>query len=211
VTSKLITIDHSVMSVERDADESRRFLEAVLERSLTGPVILFVGTLRAKHNLAAARWLVDVLAPQLDADVTLVLCGPGTESLHVPPGTAAPVACLGFVDDIDAIITATDLCLAPLASGGGVHTKVLHYLSHGKRVLGTPVAFEGIVAAPGVTRAPLAQFASRIRCVLAEPESPEQAAARSQLQRSWLEQHHGHAHIVQQLRDTMAGLAPSGQ
>jgi len=56
------------------------------------------------------------------------------------------------VDEIDSIIDSADLCLAPLATGAGVKTKVLHYLAHGKRIAGTPIAFEGLSGAPGCSR-----------------------------------------------------------
>ena len=41
-------------------------------------------------------------------------------------------------------INASDLCLAPLAVGGGTRIKILNYLACGKPVVSTPVGVEGI-------------------------------------------------------------------
>ena len=117
--------------------------------SARGPVLLFVGNLLGKHNADAARWLLEELAPRLPADCTLVLAGPGTDEVPPPESTSALVCRLGAVSDIDAVIAGADLCLAPLAAGAGVKTKVLHYLAHAKPVVATPVAREGIEDAPG--------------------------------------------------------------
>jgi hypothetical protein len=207
LAGKLVTVDHSAPAQPRTACDGRRLLEARLGRAVQGPVLLFLGTLRAKHNAAAARWLLDVLAPTLHEDVTLVLCGPGSEDLHAHATSVATVAGLGYVSDVDALIAAADVCLAPLASGAGVHTKVLHYLAHGRPVLGTPVAFEGLAGAPGVVIVSLAEFPRGLKTLLDTPEPADQAVERSRLQRSWLEMSHSHSHIVEQWRKTLSSAA----
>src|SRR5207302_9564778 len=139
---KLATVDHAAFTSTRTDGESRRELERLLGRAPDGPLLVFVGRVAAKHNARAARWIIDVLAPSLPEAATVVLCGLGSERLR-SRGRGARVAALGKVDDVDSVIAAADLCLAPLASGAGVKTKVLHYLAHGRRIAGTPVALEG--------------------------------------------------------------------
>jgi glycosyltransferase involved in cell wall biosynthesis len=208
LNGKLVTVDHSAPAQPRSARQGRMYLEAELGRPVDGPVLLFVGTLRAKHNAAAARWLLEVLAPTLGDHVTLVLCGRGSEALRPLP-TRATVAALGFVEDVDALIAAADVCLAPLASGAGVHTKVLHYLAHGRQVLGTPVAFEGLAGAPGLIPVTLADLPRRLRRLIEQPESAADADDRARRQRAWLEVNHSHAHVVDQWRITLSANGSS--
>ena len=201
---KVVTVDHSPFSSQRTAAASRAKLEELLGGSVSGPVLVFVGTMTAKHNAAAGRWIVEVLAPSLPAATTVVLCGRGSELLHAAGG-GARVACLGSVDDIDSVIAAADLCLAPLASGAGVKTKVLHYLAHGRRVAGTPVAFEGIEGAPGVFEAPLDELPALVARLCVDVESPVVAQGRSRAQREWMECHHGLQHVAAQWNEVLKG------
>src|SRR6202043_2767089 len=121
--------------------------------------------------------------------VTVLLCGPRTEQLH-GTGAGARVVGLGLVEDVDAVVASADLCLAPLASGAGVKTKVLHYLAHGRRVAGTPVAFEGLEGAPGTFEAPLDELPLLVARLSTDIESEEEVQARAAAQRTWIECHH---------------------
>jgi len=196
---KVTTVDHAPLAIASSDGEPRSALKRHLGELSDGPVLVFVGTMAAKHNAEAARWLLDVLAPALPAPATLVLCGPGSDRLaSTAPRTAARVACLGAVDNVDAIIAAADLCLAPLAAGAGVKTKVLHYLGHGKRVAGTPIAFEGIADAPGLYRASLGSLPALVARLLADDEPVAVASARSAAEQAWLERHHGRERVSAQ-------------
>lgn len=186
---KLVVVPHQTRARPNPDAEVRRGLEDLCDRPLPGPVALFVGNLAAKHNVAAANWLVLQLAPQLPADCTLVLAGPGTEKLRTRADRC--VVCLGGVPDIDLVITAADVCLAPLAAGAGVKTKVLDYLAHGKIVLATPVAMEGLEGAPGVYTADLQSFTTRLLDLLPRQENDEALSRRADTQRSWVRARHG--------------------
>lgn len=204
---KMATVDHGPFAAAREPAESRAELERCLGRKPEGAVLVFVGTMRAKHNAAAGRWIIDVLAPSLPDTTTVVLCGP--ESDHLRSGRhGAQVACLGSVDDIDSIIASADLCLAPLASGAGVKTKVLHYLAHGRPVAGTPVAFEGLEGAPGLFEAPLETLPTLVARLTTVAEPAEAAERRSADQRAWVEWHHGREHIARQWTEILRCISP---
>ncbi len=216
LAAKLAVVDHVPYAFPRDRVAARRYLEEVAGLALPGTVLLFLGTLRAKHNLAAAKWLLHELAPRLPAGAVLVLCGPGSESLQ-PASGPANVIRLGAVDDVDSVIAAADICLAPLAAGAGVKTKVLHYLAHGKRVIGTQVAFEGLAGAPGLQAASLRELPAAVLDALGEPPNPGLDEARARAEAEWMDVHHGRTSTINQWRDVLtwtginlqATIAPS--
>jgi hypothetical protein len=170
---------------------SRVDLEQLCGKSLRRKVLLFVGNVAAKHNAVAATWLVRELGPQLPPDCSLVLAGPGTESLTPPRPQARQILCLGDVSDIDTVIAGADVCLAPLAAGAGVKTKILDYVAHGRPILATPVAIEGIEDAPGVYTAELHQFGPRLAELLSHPDDSEEVRNREHAQRLWMRARHG--------------------
>ena len=201
---KLMTVDHAAFVPDRTARDGDAHLARLVGGSLHRPVLLFVGTMTAKHNAVAGRWLIDVLAPTLSDECTIVICGPGSDRLSGSGTSGARVMLLGEVENIDSIIETADLCLAPLATGAGVKTKVLHYLSHGKRIAGTPIAFEGLSGAPGLMVAPLDRLPALVARIIADTETAEAARSRETAQRAWLIEHHGRPLIVDQWRDVLA-------
>jgi glycosyltransferase involved in cell wall biosynthesis len=205
---KLAVVDHCSPARPVEHDRARVDLERLCGVPLRGPVVLFVGNLVAKQNVTAAHWMVEVLAPQLPSDVSLVVAGPGTDGIAPPESSSALVCRLGGVSDIDVVIGGADLCVAPLISGSGVKTKVLHYLGHSKPVVATPVAMEGIEDAPGVTTTTLEEFPAAILEWLSRRESPEAGRRRETLQRTWLEERFGAERVKNQWRDALktAGL-----
>lgn len=213
---KLVIVDHATLATGRDQQKARKKLSDELGRPLIGPVLLFLGTLRAKHNAAAAHWILDELVGTLSPDVTVVLCGPGSDELVTDAGEVhragdrrgtekgAAVFGLGAVDDVDAVVAASDLCLAPLAAGAGVKTKVLHYLAHGKRVVGTPTAFEGVADAPGLYPTSLEDLPALVAQLCGTVESPTAAGERARAQQAWMDEHHGRTRIAEQWKQVLA-------
>jgi hypothetical protein len=202
--NKLMTVDHAAFVPKLQSGENHAAFADRVGGPLRRPVLLFVGTMTAKHNAAAARWLIDVLAPALADSATIVICGPGSDRLVGSGKPGARVVLLGAVDDIDSVIASADLCLAPLATGAGVKTKVLHYLAHGRRVAGTPIAFEGLDGAPGLVAAPLAGLPDLVARMIASPETDDVAKARAVDQHEWLNLHHGRPLIIDQWRNVLA-------
>ena len=57
---------------------------------------------------------------------------------------------LGNIQNLDSLIESSKICIAPLMHGSGIKQKVLFYLSHGKPVIGTSIAFNGFNVVNGV-------------------------------------------------------------
>ncbi len=203
---KLAVVDHAVRVTPCDPVEARRALRARLGERADGPILLFLGTLKAKQNTAAVKWIIERLVGSLESSCTVVLCGPGSDQITVNRNGSAAVVGLGAVEDVDSVVAAADLCLAPLAAGAGVKTKVLHYLAHGKRVAGTPIAFEGIQEAPGLHTASLDELPELVVRLCREEESPSAAEQRIRAQQEWMDTHHGRAHVAEQWKRVLACL-----
>jgi glycosyltransferase involved in cell wall biosynthesis len=200
--NKLVVVDHSSRAKQIAFEPARVDLERLCGMPLRGPVLLFVGNLLGKHNAVAAQWLVESLAPRLPAECSLVLAGPGTEAVTARVSDAI-VCTLGGVTDIDTVVAGADMCLAPLAAGAGVKTKVLHYLAHGKPVVATPVALEGILDPPGVHEAGLDEFLRVIIDWISRGEDPVARRRREALQRAWVRERYGPDRVAEQWRDAL--------
>ncbi len=98
---KLMTVDHAAFVPERTTEAGDRDLVERVGGLLHRPILLFVGTIAAKHNAVAARWLIDVLAPTLPETTTIVICGPGSDGLIGGGKAGARVVLLGAVDDVE--------------------------------------------------------------------------------------------------------------
>ncbi len=150
--------------------------------------VAFVGS-NSKHNVDAARWCIHTLAPQLPSTVTIVLAGLGTDSLVAAAGSPRGVIGLGYVDDVDYVLRNAEVCLAPIATGEGPETKVLHYVALGCRVAATPLALEGIEGAPGCHLAELHELTELVVGMLAEGEPVRDREVRQAAQKEWLEKY----------------------
>jgi glycosyltransferase involved in cell wall biosynthesis len=200
--NKLVVVDHSFGAHQIAPESARVDLERLCGIQLRGAVLLFVGNLLGKHNAVAAQWLVESLAPRLPSECSLVLAGPGTEAVAARASDAI-VCSLGGVTDIDTVVAGADICLAPLAAGAGVKTKVLHYLAHGKRVVATPVALEGIENPPGVREAGLDDFLGVIVDWMSRDENWVTRRRREALQRAWVHERYGADRVAEQWREAL--------
>jgi glycosyltransferase involved in cell wall biosynthesis len=109
------------------------------------PLLLFVGNFNHPPNVDAAHYLLDEVFPRLRLrrprlEVALVGENP-------PPWLRARagggVRVTGFVHDLQPIMNAATVFVAPLRRGGGMRIKVLEALAAGKATVGTSLAFEG--------------------------------------------------------------------
>ena len=114
--------------------------------------LLFVGSFRHPPNVDAALWLANEIFPLIRAELPEL-------ALHVV-GADAPEAVLalallpgvrvhGHVPDLDALLDATRVSVAPLRYGAGIKGKINHSLSRGLPVVATPCAIEGMSLVDG--------------------------------------------------------------
>lgn len=150
--------------------------------------VAFVGG-NSKHNVDAARWCVHTLARQLPSTVSVVLAGVGTDTLVRAAGNPPGVLGLGYVDDVDRVLSNAELCIAPMATGEGPETKVLHYVALGCRIAATPLALEGLADAPGCRVAELDELPKLVGEMLVEGEPARDRDARQLAQRRWMEKY----------------------
>lgn len=197
---KLKVVAHRPFVVDQRPAEPSDSAEGNVARSL-----VFIGSMVAKHNAVAAQWLLEHLVPALPPGTTLVLVGPGTEALPIPLG-ARNARALGAVDDIDAVVGTAALCLAPLSAGAGVKTKILHYLAHGRPVIATPSAAEGLDGAPGIEVVELSGFVDAVVRFFERPNDLSADREREELQRAWLQAHNGADVVVRQWEEELLRL-----
>jgi len=145
----------------------------------------------------AAERLVRSIFPPVAAsrpDARLVIVGDGPPaSLHASDN----VVVTGRVADLDPILDAAAVVVAPLTSGGGMRVKVLDALGAGKAVVASTLALEGIGVAAGkevLVADGDDEFADAIVGLL------EEASRRAELgraARAWAEAHVGWSAIVE--------------
>ena len=113
--------------------------------------MLFIGGFRHPPNIDAVEWLLSevwphVLAAMPQARLTVV-------GSHMPDrirALQAPgVVMAGFVEQVEPLIDAARLSLAPLRYGAGVKGKINQAMAHGLPVVATAVAAEGMNLRPG--------------------------------------------------------------
>ena len=107
-------------------------------------VATFVGDLTSVQNKDCVDLILNQLAERVGRrrrDIMFLIVGKGKESFQNTPGN---VVFTGYVDDIDPVIAATDIFIAPMRVGAGTKTKVLLFMAYGVPILTTEVGVEGI-------------------------------------------------------------------
>ena len=114
---------------------------------------VFIGS-RHTPNIDAAVWLLDCIMPlvwQREPGFVLHLVGshanaPAVRQAHagLPPACRALVRLQGRVADLDEVLGAVRISVAPLRYGAGIKGKVLESLAAGVPCVMTPCAAEGI-------------------------------------------------------------------
>ncbi|MHB1500473.1 MAG: glycosyltransferase [Candidatus Dormibacteria bacterium] len=170
--------------------------------------VAFVGS-NSKHNVDAARWCIQTLAPRLPSTVAIVLAGLETDKLVAAAGSPHGVVGLGYVEDIDHVLSRAEICIAPIATGEGPETKVLHYVALGCRVAATPLALEGLEGAPGCCLADLDELTDVVVGMLAEGETALHREERQAAQKEWLEKYAAPHRIQEQWMAVLAGVRRS--
>jgi glycosyltransferase involved in cell wall biosynthesis len=121
-------------------------------RSVSPPVVLYLGTLSWGPNASAAIHLAEQIFPQVQQrhpNAKLVLVGkdPSPEVLAMAGKPGVSVA--GSVPSIQPYLAEANLLAVPLDSGGGTRLKILEAFAAGLPVVSTAIGAEGIDAQPG--------------------------------------------------------------
>lgn len=102
----------------------------------------------------------------------ICIFGPGMSSRTRDRLSGQGIWCAGFVPDVRTFYENVRVVAAPFFFGGGVRMKVAEALSHGRPVIGTPLAFRGI--GPGIPRdwivSNAEEMVERLSCFAAPPE-----------------------------------------
>ena len=112
-------------------------------------IVLFHGTMSAKQNYDAAKIIVDLIAPKINALFLIIgknpplwLCNSVQKqnNVHI----------MGFVANLEEYILASDVCIIPLRNGSGTRLKIVEYLAAGKPIVSTDIGAEGLPIDSGV-------------------------------------------------------------
>lgn len=103
------------------------------------PIVLFFAAYTYAPNMEAVRYINTELAPAIPhADI--FLAGRG----DIRDEHAGNVTYKGFVEDLGLLISAADICIAPIWHGVGILEKVLQMMAYAKPTVVTPFAKLGI-------------------------------------------------------------------
>lgn len=114
--------------------------------------LLFIGNFRHPPNVDAARRLISAIFPRIRQSrpaTTLLIVGtdPPVELLSA---AREGVGITGWVDDTAPYLHGASVFVAPLRQGGGMRIKVLEACAHGKALIASPLAVEGLSLNAGV-------------------------------------------------------------
>lgn len=140
-----------VLLVPNGVDTSA-FQEIPIPRTITPPVILYLGTLSWGPNAAAAITLANEIFPAVRAvhsDARLLIVGKDPSADVIALSKQPGVTVTGAVPSIVPYFQQASVLAIPLDSGGGTRLKILEAFAAGVPVVSTPIGAEGIDAHDG--------------------------------------------------------------
>lgn len=124
----------------------RKILDVQFKSLKLESFFCFYGAWNRNENLSGLIWFIDKVLPLCNSDITFKIIGGGMPlDVRAKIEKKQNISYLGFVDDPYSIIAKSKALLAPLFSGAGVKVKVIEALALGTPVIGTEIAFEGIM------------------------------------------------------------------
>lgn len=146
-----------------------------------GDGLLFVGSVTAA-NIDGIQWFLREVWPRIRAqlpDIRLTIAGTVCNRLG-SMGRLPGVVLLGHVPELADLYRRADVVIAPLRVGSGLKIKLVEALAHGKSVVATTVAAQGLphLLEDAVAIADTPQdFTAQILRLLAEPDLRAERAA----------------------------------
>ena len=139
--------------------------------------LIFTGSLTFRPNYEAICWFLEMVFPQLRAQipgVRLVITG---EHANLPLPEREGVFLTGIVEDVRPYLARGWLSIVPLQSGGGTRFKILESMALRTPVVSTTKGAEGLDAQPGVhllVADDPQEFASAVLSILLAPALRQQ-------------------------------------
>ena len=155
--------------------------------------LLFLGSFRHTPNQIAMEWFTQQVMPyilRLEPRARLVVAGSDPPPRHAFGGPAESVELLGFVPDIQPLLSSCALFVCPIRNGSGVRVKLLEAFASGIPVVSTTLGAEGLAREDGEFCA-LADdaegFAVRVAGLLADTDAAAAMAerARREVEENW--------------------------
>lgn len=129
--------------------------------------VVFVGSFQYVPNVQAYEFVKTKLAPRLmQSDPNILVVVAGLDSEPYVPDSSSNLRVLGTVRDLDGLLFACQVGLAPMDVAGGTSGKIIDYVLHGLKAIATPEAARGVEPTPGLAVVPRDRFADQI-CELA--------------------------------------------
>ncbi|RYD52316.1 MAG: glycosyltransferase [Sphingobacteriales bacterium] len=100
--------------------------------------LYFLGALDYRPNAEAVEYLITEIAPRLAASgnaVEILLAGKGLAPELAARLSGTGITYTGFLPSLDDFLSACDVMLNPVLTGGGIKTKAVEALAWGKRVV----------------------------------------------------------------------------
>ena len=140
--SKITTLPQPVECMTRPESVIRSKIKQEFHIPGNPKIVLFHGYLNHSPNREAVRMIQDYVAPMVGArrqDVKFLLCG-----TSMPLFEHGNLRSLGFVDDLDRVLSIADIGIVPIEQGAGVRLKVLDYMRAGIPIVSTKKGIEGL-------------------------------------------------------------------
>jgi polysaccharide biosynthesis protein PslH len=129
--------------------EARRRIRQQHGYSEAECLIIFFGPQSYQPNLEAVERIIEHIEPALkraapDFPYRFLICGGGLPAHHQGLTSHPKIDYLGYVEDIEAYVQASDLMINPVNSGGGVKTKLIEALALGTTVVSSQTGALGV-------------------------------------------------------------------
>lgn len=135
-----------------------------------GQAAVFVGSFQYPPNVRAFEFLRTTVARALkesESPLTIIVAGLGSEAFAATEEPNFKV--VGTVDDLDGLLFACSVGLAPMDVAGGTSGKIIDYVLHGLVAFATPEAAQGVASSPSIRVIPLDGFVEALRRWEASP------------------------------------------
>jgi len=110
-------------------------------------IVVFHGAYTYYPNKEAIDLTIDYIAPKIEElfnNVKFIVAGK-----DVPRLEKKNIKFVGFVEDLDSLLSASDIAIVPLIRGGGTKLKIFDYMGAGLPIVTTKKGIEGINAKNG--------------------------------------------------------------